>query len=83
MEHTIITLPQPADCGAVRGMIYALRGRYRFLNALPVGRSALGRELYALTVGGGKEKVLYAAAFHAQEWITSLVLLRQIGRAHV
>ena len=76
MEHTIITLPQPADCGAVRGMIYALRWRYRFLNALPVGRSALGRELYALTVGGGKEKVLYAAAFHAQEWITSLVLLR-------
>lgn len=72
----IITLPQPADSGAVRGMIYALRGRYSFLDAVPVGRSVLGREIMGLVVGGGRERVLYAAAFHGQEWITSLVLLR-------
>lgn len=29
-----------------------------------------------LMVGSGRERVLYAAAFHGQEWITSLVLLR-------
>lgn len=72
----LITIPQPADAGAVRGMIYALRGRYSFLDAVPIGHSVLGRELYALILGSGREHVLYAAAFHAQEWLTSLVLLR-------
>ena len=72
----LITLPQPADSGAVRGMMYALRGRYAFLDAVPVGRSVLGKEIMGLMVGNGRERVLYAAAFHGQEWITSLVLLR-------
>ena len=71
-----ITKPQEADAGAVRGMIYALRGRYGFLDAIPIGRSALGREIMGLVVGSGRERVLYAAAFHGQEWLTSLVLLR-------
>lgn len=36
-----IVTPQPADSGAVRGMISALRGRYSFLQALPIGQTAL------------------------------------------
>lgn len=71
-----IVTAQPADSGAVRGMIYALRGRYSFLEALPIGHTALGREIFGLVLGSGKERVLYAAAFHGQEWITSLILLR-------
>ena len=38
-----ITIPQVTDSGAVRGMMYALRGRYRFLDTIPIGRSVLGR----------------------------------------
>lgn len=71
-----ITLPQPTDAGAVQGMVYALRGRYRFLDALPVGGSVLGRDITALMLGSGRERVLYAGGFHGQEWITSWVLLR-------
>lgn len=71
-----IVTPCLPDAGTVRGMIYALKGRYFFLDALPFGRSVLGRELYALTLGTGSKRVLYAAAFHGQEWITSLLLLR-------
>lgn len=73
---TSITLPVPADHGAVRGMLCALRARYRFLDSWPIGESVCGRELYCLRVGTGREAILYAAAFHGQEWITSLVLLR-------
>ncbi len=74
MNH-IVTPVQPSS-GAVRGMIYALRGRYPFLDTLPIGRSVLGREIYALVIGGGRRRILYAAAFHGQEWITSLLLLK-------
>ena len=71
-----ITMPQVTDSGAVRGMITALRSRYSFLNALPVGRSAVGREIMGLVVGGGRERVLLSAAFHGQEWLTALTALR-------
>ncbi|MBP3389476.1 MAG: M14 family metallocarboxypeptidase [Clostridia bacterium] len=73
---TRITVPTPADSGAVRGMICALKTRYRFLDGWPIGASVCGRELYCLRVGTGRERILYAAAFHGQEWLTSLVLLR-------
>lgn len=66
----------PADSGAVRGMLYALRGRYDFLNVIPIGRSVLGRDIYGILLGAGAEKALYAAAFHGQEWMTSLILLK-------
>ncbi|MBO5796729.1 MAG: M14 family metallocarboxypeptidase [Clostridia bacterium] len=71
-----IVVPQPADSGTVRGLLSALCGRYRFLELQPVGRSVLGRDIYGLLLGGGPDRVLYAAAFHGQEWITTLVLLR-------
>ena len=48
-----ITIPQVTDSGAVRGMMYALRGRYRFLDTIPIGRSVLGREIFGLLLGGG------------------------------
>ena len=47
-----ITIPQVTDSGAVRGMMYALRGRYRFLDTIPIGRSVLGREIFGLRLGG-------------------------------
>ena len=65
-----IVTPQPADSGAVRGMISALRGRYSFLQALPIGQTALGRDIYGIVLGGGREAVLYAAAFHGQESVS-------------
>ena len=73
--HRIIT-PQPADSGAVRGLINTLRGRYGFLEAMPLGQSALGRDIMGVILGYGRERILYTAAFHGQEWLTSLVLLR-------
>ena len=76
MADARITVPQAADSGAVRGILAALRGRYGFLDALPVGRSAVGRELMGLVLGNGRDPVLMAAAFHGQEWLTALVLLR-------
>ncbi len=77
MQQRLVT-PQPADSGAVRCLISALRGRYPFLQAAPVGQSVLGREIMGLVLGSGREKILYAAAFHGQEWLTSLVLLRLV-----
>lgn len=73
-----IITPQTADSGAVRGLITALRGRYGFLEAMPIGQSVLGKDITGMMLGTGRERILYAAGFHAQEWITSLILLRLV-----
>ncbi len=73
-----IVTAQQADSGSVRGLINTLRGRFGFLEAMPIGQSVLGRDIQGLILGNGRERILYAAGFHAQEWITSLVLLRLI-----
>ncbi len=75
-RHTRLVTPHAADSGTVRGLIYALRGRYRFLDVFPIGQSVLERDIWALRLGNGRERVLYAAAVHGQEWITALLVLR-------
>lgn len=57
-------------------MILALAERYPFIRTELVGRSAFGRPIRALIVGDGPRKVLYSASHHANEWITSYVLLK-------
>ncbi len=73
---------QPVDSAVVRGLCTALQGRYTFLRYTVAGHSLLGKEIPALVlVPPGSplhdpSRVLVAAAFHAQEWLTSLCALR-------
>ena len=60
----------------LRHVVEGLRGRYPFLGVSVIGNSVLGRPLYQLTIGRGKPCVGYNAAHHANEWITTPVLLR-------
>ncbi|MBP3434962.1 MAG: M14 family metallocarboxypeptidase [Clostridia bacterium] len=71
-----LTTVQPIDHGVVSGLVGALTARYPFLCAAPIGRSVMGRSLWGMTLGSGKHRVLMAAAFHGQEWLTALVCLR-------
>jgi len=57
-------------------VVEGLRGRYPFLGVSVIGSSVLGRPLYQLTIGRGEICVGYNAAHHANEWITTPVLLR-------
>ena len=73
---TPLTVPRPPDAAYVRQTVAALCDRYRFLDSVPIGQSACGREIRALLVGQGSHVVCYVAAIHAQEWLTALLLLR-------
>ncbi len=58
---------------------YTLQGlaaRYPFLHTRVIGRSANGRRLYAVQMGGGEGEVMYNGAHHANEWITTPLLLK-------
>lgn len=58
---------------------YLMRGlvtRYPFLKLGEFGRSVMGKPLYYLTCGTGEKSVFLSASYHANEWITTPVLLK-------
>lgn len=56
--------------------IQGLKARYPFLQVGSAGRSVLGKTLYSLRLGTGPNHVLFNAAHHALEWITSPLLMK-------
>ncbi len=56
--------------------VAALQALYPFIETGSAGKSVLGRNIYYLKLGKGANKVLYNAAHHALEWITSPLLMK-------
>ena len=50
--------------------------RYPFIGLQTVGKSKYGRPLVVLKLGHGKRELFFNAAHHANEWITTPMVLR-------
>lgn len=57
-------------------IIEGLLVRYPFLEKGSIGSSVMGRDIPYLRIGTGETQVSYNAAFHANEWITTPLLLK-------
>lgn len=66
----------PPVAGAVQQKVQELCGRYPFLHRFTAGKSVQGRKLLVLTLGNHHQVNLMVGGVHAQEWITTLLLLR-------
>lgn len=55
-----------------------LNKTFPFLNIQTVGKSVLDNDIDVVKLGTGPKKVFYAASFHSNEWITSVVLMKFI-----
>ncbi len=71
-----IVTPQIADSAAVSALCHTLHRAYPMLHHTIIGHSVCHRPIHALSLGNGPHAVLITAAFHAQEWLTSLIALR-------
>ena len=66
--------------------VEGLCARYPFFRCGQIGSSVLGKPLWRMTLGSGNNRVLYNAAHHANEWITTPLLLKfaeELGEAAV
>ena len=59
-------------------IIEGLTARYPFIGRQEIGRSVMGRSLDALSIGSGSRELMFNAAHHANEWITTPMLLKFI-----
>lgn len=57
-------------------IIEGLGVRYPFLRTGSIGQSVMGKELLYLRFGYGAKEIFYNAAHHANEWLTTPVLLQ-------
>jgi g-D-glutamyl-meso-diaminopimelate peptidase len=57
-------------------IVDGLLARYPYLESKAIGKSVMGKEIPYLKVGNGKKEVCYNASFHANESITTPVLLK-------
>ena len=57
-------------------IISDLLDAYPFLRSGVLTTTAYGRPVRTLVMGNGPRKVVYSAAHHANEWITTLILLK-------
>ena len=56
--------------------IQALHNLFPFIEVMDIGNTVLGRPIRCLKIGMGAKEVFYNASFHANEWITSVVLMK-------
>ncbi|MGO4544516.1 M14 family metallocarboxypeptidase [Paenibacillus sp. 2TAB23] len=56
-----------------------LSGRYPFLSSHVIGESVMGKPLLALRCGTGQRRIHMNGSFHANEWITSALLMRFVA----
>ena len=54
----------------------SLKKLYPFINIGSAGKSILAKDIPYIKIGRGKKEVFYSASFHANEWITSVVLMK-------
>ncbi len=73
MEQTAYSYEKMMD------VVERLIQRYPFLKKTIIGKSIMGKEIIALEIGRGEKRICYNAAFHANEWITSPLLLHFLG----
>lgn len=66
-------------CSSLVG--YCVRGlslRYPFLKTGSIGSSVMSKPLYSLSLGTGSGRVIYNATHHANEWLTTPLLMKYI-----
>ena len=67
---------EPPSYAAVTAALRELARENRRVRLFRAGRSALGREIPAIGIGNLKNAVLFVGGTHAQEWLTSSLLVR-------
>lgn len=70
--------PGPYDYRRLLLDIEQLKEIYPFLSFNQIGESVLGKPIHEIRIGRGPKKVHMNASFHANEWITSLVLMNLV-----
>ena len=72
----IVNTTAPITAASCDRMIQELVATDPFCRSEVLTTTAFQRPIRTLVIGNGPRKVIYSASHHANEWITTLVLLK-------
>ncbi|MCL6572357.1 MAG: LysM peptidoglycan-binding domain-containing protein [Bacillus sp. (in: Bacteria)] len=75
----IVSGGQQYDYTKLMNDIKRLQGVYPFLQIPSIGNSVLGKSIPEIFIGSGEKRVHYNGSFHANEWITTPVIMTFIN----
>lgn len=75
LSFSLVPIDVPYSSLLTEWILDGLTVRYPFLTRTTIGHSVTGSPLYCLRMGDGQKEVFYNASFHANEWITTPLLL--------
>jgi g-D-glutamyl-meso-diaminopimelate peptidase len=76
INHDIVPTDVNFTSAVLAWCITRLKARYPFLRVGIAGTSVMGKPIYYIKIGNGSNEAFYNATHHANEWITSLLLMR-------
>ncbi|GKX28860.1 peptidase M14 [Vallitalea longa] len=76
LDNQIVLTNIPYTYEILENNIEALSKRYPFMKYDSIGTSVDGRNIYRIRIGEGDNHVIYNGAHHANEWITTPVLMK-------
>lgn len=75
-DFPVVSTKVPYTSKLTHYVVEGLKARYPFIQTGTIGRSVMGRQIPYLRIGTGGTQVFYNASFHANENITTPVLLK-------
>ncbi len=82
-EKIVVPLVQektPLDYKRLAKLMKNLKRVYPFMEVTNIGTSVLGNPIHEIRIGKGDKKIHMNASFHANEWITTMVLMSLLNR---
>ncbi len=67
------------DSQSLQNDLEILKENYPFIQINTLGKSVLGNEIQEIRIGRGSKKVHMNGSFHANEWITSAILMSYVN----
>lgn len=74
----VVRTSEGYDAKKLERDINGLKKRYPFLETGTAGKSILNRSIHYIRLGSGSREIFINAAHHANEWVTSLILMKFI-----
>ncbi|NLI94004.1 MAG: peptidase M14 [Peptococcaceae bacterium] len=74
-DHDIVRVQGGYNHGKMMNDLDLMQQAYPEMGVIHIGRSVLGRSIPAVRIGTGPREIHFNGAFHANEWITTLLLM--------
>ena len=78
-SNNIVNTTEPYYYNKLIYNIHELLSAHNFIQSIIIGNSVLGKTIPCIKIGKGSNIVLYHAGIHANEWITSLLMMKFIA----